>query len=258
MAGMSCIESYLEKEGKEGSDVKMIICDLASRGTQGKKHLLACAEKYGVEATVDMVESGEKLLFCPEAELAETDLICLAYHLPGQNGVETARELRRRGFIGDILFYSHDAAHVGDGYDVDALDYIVVDKNMKKNVERAFLKAVCHHNNRAEELMTFKHSNERRSVRIRDILYFEVQHRSVTVHYYQNEQVETFSFNSTLSNLESRLAGKGFLRNHKSYLAAEAYIGKQTFDQIEMVNGDILPVGRKYTKAVVQDLKSVV
>jgi DNA-binding LytR/AlgR family response regulator len=255
---VSCDEPHTENKGKEVSDVKILICDKENRAIEGKTYLLSCAKKYATDVTIEIVESGEQLLFSRKTEYADADLIYLAYDVPGQNGLKTAQELRRRGFTGDVAFYSYDASHVREVESVNAIGYILAGKGMRKSLEKTFLDAVSHYNARTNEVMMLKHGGEHRNIPIRDILYFEVQHRSVTAHYFQNERVETFSFNSTLSSVEDRLSGKGFLRNHRSYLVAEAYIDKHTFEQIEMTNGDVIPVGRKYTKAVVQDPERVI
>jgi DNA-binding LytR/AlgR family response regulator len=231
--------------------VKILICDAPNCVQEDKLQIIDCAKKYGINVTISIVESGEKLLFYQETEYADADLIILGYHLAGQNGYETAQEMRRRGFVGDIVFYSSDASHIGEGYSVDALAYVLKDRFAKENLEKALLKALRHTRLRAEELLTIKHGSERRNIPIRDILYFEVQHRSVTVHFLKDGRVDTFLFNSTLNEMEERLSNDGFLRTHRSYLVSEKHIIDRTFNKVTMVNGDIIPIGRTYSHTAV-------
>jgi DNA-binding LytR/AlgR family response regulator len=229
--------------------MKILICD-SDFGyvAECKSHLFVLAEKHKTDITVETVESGNSLLFFKDTKYSKIDLIYIAYSLSGLNGIETARELRRSGVTADIVFCTDDAAHAIDGYDVDALSYILKKNLTDKKFEDIFLKAMSRCKKRDKELMTFSHCNEHRVVRIDDILYFEVHNRTVTVNYLKDNETENFDFNSSLSKIEQQLEGKGFERNHGSFLVSTRYIHKATASQLEMINGDVLPIGKSHHK----------
>jgi DNA-binding LytR/AlgR family response regulator len=168
------------------------------------------------------------------------------YNMPGLNGVQTARLLREHGSVADIVFNTNDVAHAVDGYEVGALAYLIKGNMARARFEKVFLKAVQRLKHRKSEFITFTHRGERRNICIDDILYFEVQQQKVKVHYLKNGVTESFEFYSTLTQISDQLVGKGFYRSHRSYLVAEKHIYRKNSGQIEMVNGDIVPIGREY------------
>jgi DNA-binding LytR/AlgR family response regulator len=225
--------------------MKIVICDQdEEQSREGKALILECAERHGIEAKVDIARSGEQLLFFKDTKYADVDLIYMVYNLPKMNGMETAVELRRRGYIGDIVFYTDDPAHACEGYTVDALAYLIKGKESDETHEKVFCKAYRNFRKRQREIMTLSYHGEQIHILIEDIIYFEVLNHTVTVHYYKDGKAKTFECYSGLTKIENQLTGKGFLRVHKSYLVSEKHIYKKMPEQIEMSNGDIIPVGK--------------
>jgi DNA-binding LytR/AlgR family response regulator len=229
--------------------MKILICDGNSTFASAcQSDLRALAEKHGIKATVETVDSGEKLLFYWNIRYADVDLLYLAYGSGSHNGMETAQELRKRGVTADIIFYCSDADHAIEAYDVDALHYLVKDQMGGAKFEEIFLKAVRRYQRRWAEVISFAHGGERVMLPVRDILYFEVKNRTVTVHYLKDRRTERFTFNSSLREIIGKLGGKGFVQTHRAYLVAEQHIRKRSPKTVEMVNGDQLPIGKSYQK----------
>ena len=86
-------------------------------------------------------------------------------------------------------------------------------------------------------------AGEFRNIEIRKIRYFMVVKRIVTVFYGDDEE---FSFYTSIGKIETRLQDYGFIRLHRSYLVSMSHIRTISFKEVEMDNGDILPVGRSY------------
>jgi DNA-binding LytR/AlgR family response regulator len=66
------------------------------------------------------------------------------------------------------------------------------------------------------------------------------------VHYLRNDKTETFEFYSTLTQISNQLEERGFERSHRSYLVNLKHIYRKEANHIEMVNGDVIPIGREY------------
>jgi DNA-binding LytR/AlgR family response regulator len=196
-----------------------------------------------VEVTIDIVRSGEQLLFYQDTKYADMDLIYIAYHLPKMNGMETAAALRKNGYVGNIVFYTEDPAHAREGYTVDALAYLLKNKERRATHEHVFLKALREYEQQHAERIMLSYHGEQIHIRIADILYFEVLNHTVTVHYLRDGKVQTFECYAGLNKFEKQLEGKGFLRVHKSYLISEQHVYKRFPDHLEMENGDIIPIG---------------
>lgn len=208
------------------------------------------AEQNRIDVKIDLVESGENLLFFEESKFADVDLIYLDWHMPRRNGFEVAQKLRERGVFADIVFYTMDESHAIDGYDVDALHYIVKGKTPKEKFETIFLKAVKRVRRRHTEVLSVSCAGEHRNIPVQDISFFEVVKRIITVHYYDNNRIKTFEFYSSLSKIKEFLLGKDFVRIHSSYLVNTRHIRTRKAQQIEMKDGSILPIGRSFASNI--------
>jgi DNA-binding LytR/AlgR family response regulator len=226
--------------------MKVLICDDdQDYALKCKKRIKLLAKEQEIDVIVDIEENGRKLLDLYDSKYYEYDLIYLNYYMPGINGLDTAKELRRREYNGDIVLDSTDESNIIEGYDVDALYYIIKGKTSEEQFKHVFMKAINHFKKRENEIMTFFHKNNSREIPIDNILYFHVQDHIVTVHYL-NERIEEFKFYSTLSQIEQELSNNNFLRIHKSYLVSEKYISKKKSQVIELTNGDVIPIGRRF------------
>jgi DNA-binding LytR/AlgR family response regulator len=232
--------------------MRILICDNDNEyALKCKTWLMELAKKHDVEVKVDIVESWEKLLFDYSDKYTTMDLIYIEYSNGRLSGPEVAQKLRDYGFIADIVFNTNDESHIGDGYDVKALNYLIKGKTGRAKFEKVFLEAVQNAKERKTKILTFSCGNEEISIPIEHILYFEVKGHMITVNYYQRNKLEQFSFYSTLRELCEKLDDKEFIHSHKSFLISSRHIIKRTANQIEMVNGDIIPIGREYRKNVV-------
>jgi DNA-binding LytR/AlgR family response regulator len=227
--------------------VKILICDDDRLYAEKfKNKLINLSKKYDIDISVDISDSGNNLIFYKDTKYKDVDLIYMDYYMAGLNGRQTAIELRKSGFVGNIIFCSIDEKHALTGYDVGAIGYLVKNKFTDEEFEKVFFRSMRYYKKQVEETLTFTYSGEKRTIVIKDILYFEVRQQMVTVHYYVKSKVKTFEFYSTLSDVYDKVKDKGFVQNHKSYLVAKEYIRDMTYSELTMANGDILPIGRKY------------
>ncbi|MEA5004752.1 MAG: LytTR family DNA-binding domain-containing protein [Christensenella sp.] len=208
--------------------MQILICDDDTLYmAQCQSQLQKLAVKHKVETEVQLTGSGRQLLFLSDNKLAKLDLIYLDHHMPGMSGMETARELRERGIWADIVFYTIDESQVLNAFDVEALHFIVKNKTSDEKFEQIFLKAVERSRRRNIEVISLSCVGDHKNIPIRDIMYFEVMNRIVTVHFNEGNKRTLFEFYSPLSKIEEFLFGKGFLRIHNSYLVAEKYVNKK-------------------------------
>lgn len=81
------------------------------------------ARGRGVEARVDTFASADALLFSLDDGVP--DVALLDIEMPGASGMELARLLRERGERTQVVFVTGIIDHVFDGYDVDAVSYLL-------------------------------------------------------------------------------------------------------------------------------------
>ena len=218
--------------------MQILICDDDMNSAERcKERLVQISKKHNTDVDIEIVESGKNFLLFMDTKFAKVDLIYLDIHMPDLDGIKTAMQFRKNNIAADIVFYTVDDSHAIDGYDVDALHYIIKGKTNDAKFEEIFLKALQRSKRRNVEVISVSCAGEHKNIPIQEIFYFEVQNHIITVSYGQLPDIQQFEFYSTLSKLEEFLFGKGFIRIHKSYLVSEKH----------MVDGKIFTVGRAYT-----------
>lgn len=163
------------------------------------------------------------------------------------DGIRTARELRRRGDKGLIVYITGFIDYVQTGYEVKAFRYLLKSQ-IDRDLEQVLLD--IRKELEGEEFFSFRKNKEILRVRLQDILYLESDRRLVHIRCDQGEE----TFYGSLDDVEEELAAKGFLRCHKSYLVHMDRVKKLSGGQIVMEDGSIVTVSRSYGKAVKREL----
>ena len=221
----------------------IVICDdNAEQSSLCKRAILRLSRQHGVHAKIKTFPSGDAMLFEAEDTYATLDLVYLDIHMPGQNGMETAKRLREIGYLGDIVFFTVSPDFAIAGYDVSALHYMVKNKTTDEKFEEIFLRACERKARRESEVLVLTCAGESRCIPVEDIRYFEIQQRIVTVVYAK----ERFEFYSTMMRLEEQLFNRGFVRTHKSFLVNKRYIHSIDSARVLLDSGEELPVGKRY------------
>lgn len=184
--------------------------------------------------------SAEEFLF-HYAEEKDFHILVLDIEMEKMNGVELAKKLREDNQEMQILFVTGFPDYMAEGYEVDALHYL-----MKPIVQEKFFgvmeKAVTYIK-KAERLLFLQVNGEMIKLTTGSIVYVEVFSHSCILHTTQG----TIETKISISELESKL-GKDFIRVHRSYLVNLEQIKKIAKTEISMENGSVVPLSRrKYT-----------
>ena len=221
----------------------IFICDdNAEQSSLCKQAISRLAHRHNVHAKIKTFPSGDALLFEAEDVYATLDLVYLDIHMPGLNGMDTAKRLREIGYLGDIVFFTVSPDFAIAGYDVSALHYVVKDKTSDEKFEEIFVRACERKARRESEVLVLTCAGESRCIPVEDIRYFEIQQRIVTVVYAD----ERFEFYSTMMRLEEQLFNRGFVRTHKSFLVSKRFIRSIDSTRVQLDTGEELPVGKRY------------
>ena len=231
--------------------MNIFICDnCAEQAAICENKLMQLAQQHDIRLKTRVFPTGDALLFEAEPILGNIDLIYLDIQMPGSNGLQTASKLRKMDFQGDIVFYTFNADHAIDGYDVSALHYVIKDIISDKKFEEIFWRAFHRKQRREQEMLVLTCAGESRCIPLQDIIYFEVNQRIVTVHYTKG----SFEFYSTMMRMEEQLFGKGFVRSHKSFLVNMRWIRAVDSNKVTLDTEESLPVGKKYYSDNLRDL----
>ena len=195
-------------------------------------------------------KSGEELLL----ESKDIDILLLDIQMPGRNGIEIARELRKKNKKTILIFVTAMEDYVFEAFDVNAFNYIVKPFNDNRFMD-VLNKAINEYNSSGETEQETRYvmvSNKgmHTKVKLDEIIYAEVFNRKVVIHK-TDEEIEYYG---KMSELES-LAGESFFRSHRAYLINLKYVEKYDAMTIYMEKGKVLMAKKNYPEFVKKYMK---
>ena len=194
-----------------------------------------------VDYDIDTFSGGSSLY---EAFLKSPfDLVFLDIEMPGIDGITLAKRLRAISENVHIVFLTSHIEYALEGYEVNALRYLVKPVDMNKLGE--VLKYVQDKKNNSRQIM-IREDGEDIVIDISDIVYMESMDKNVRIVTSKREYVTRYN----ISDYEEELKNSGFLRIHRGYLISLSKVKKIVKNDVVM-DGDIsLPVSRSNIKAL--------
>lgn len=201
------------------------------------------SEESGIKMETIPFSSGQGIL---KDYSMSYDIIIFDIDMPGINGMDTARELRKIDQNVTIIFMTNIAQYAINGYEVDAVDYIIkpvsyYDFSMK------FHRTVAKAAQKKEHLLKIETGDGVRRIRMAAIIYVEVQSHYLYFHCIKN----TYKTRGNMQDAQRELSKYSFVQIHRSYMVNLRYVEKVKGNEIT-VKEKILPVGRAYKETVKQ------
>ena len=202
------------------------------------------------EAEIVFFQSGEELLLSDK----HVDILFLDIQMSGRDGMETARELRKKDKSVILIFVTAMEDYVFEAFDVNAFNYIVKPFNDNRFMD-VLNKAINEYNSSGETEQETNHvivSNRgmHTKVKLDEIIYAEVFNRKVVIHKI-DEEIEYYG---KMSELEA-LVGESFFRSHRAYLINFKYVEKYDAKTIYMEKGKVLMAKKNYPEFVKKYMK---
>ena len=204
------------------------------------------------DADIIFCQSGEELLLSDK----HIDILFLDIQMAGKNGMETARELRKRGNHVVLIFVTAVDEYVFQAFDVGAFHYIVKPIDDAKFAD-VLQKAVDEVNSRSikeqvpeERYLMINNSGVHTKVILDEIVYAEVFNRKIVIH----KMNETIEYYGKMSDLEE-LAGDNFFRPHRAYLINFKYVEKYDATTVYLEKGNALMAKQNYPEFVKKYMK---
>ena len=223
----------------EQSKISMLLCDDDPDFLNAMDEELArIFRKLNLSASVYLIHSPQDLTaeLLSRCDMAFFDI---DYDNDDQNGIDIARNLRQVNSHALLFFVTNYIDYAPAGYEVQAFRYILK-RDMRGVLERYLLQAL---DIVAEDRTVLRLRDKEITVDLPldEITYLEVLDHYVSIHTASGD----FTLNATLSGMECKLEGHGFLRIHKSFLVNMAHIRKFRSRECLLTDGTALAVSEK-------------
>lgn len=191
------------------------------------------ARKSGTE--IKTYPSAESFLFAYEEE-KDFDVLLLDIEMGKMSGVELAREIRSVNRSIQIIFVTGYMEYISEGYDVEALHYLlkpVTREKLWEVIDRAAERIQVQ-----ERALLLETSGETLRIPLYEIKWLEVQKNYVTIH-----GAEDYSIKRPLKEMIRELDER-FFQIHRSYIVNLACVKKITKNEVVLKSGMSLPLSR--------------
>ena len=175
------------------------------------------------------------------------DITILDILMPGENGIEIARNIRASGTDTEIIFLTSSPEYAVDSYEVKAQNYLL--KPVTEEKFFASIDSILAELDEKDTASFIIYTTEKQYSRIRvsSLVYGEVTHRTITLHLADQTMISAVM---TFTEFQDILkAYPDFIYPHRSYTVNMNYIQYVTKSDIILTDGQKIPLSRNnYTK----------
>lgn len=170
------------------------------------------------------------------AEEKDYDILLLDIEMGNMDGITMARRLRRENDTVQIVFITGYSDYIAEGYEVDALHYLM--KPTGRDKLFSVLDRAAEKLKKNEKVLTLETGGETIRIPVYQIRYADVQGNYVTIHASVDVTVKM-----TLRELASELDDR-FYRAGRSLIINLTRISRVTKTEIRLSDGTALPLPR--------------
>lgn len=211
------------------------------------RSLCGLLDRYAREHDVDLQVSWLRTAIDFVAGERTYDLVLLDIGLPGISGMEAARLLRERNGVTQIIFITSLAQYAAQGYEVDALGFIV--KPTTYAALSLYLgRSVDSWRRRAGRYATIPTGEGVRLVALHDIVFVEVRDHNLFWHLVGEEPIKV---RGSLREVEKTFEGAPVLRVSKSTLVNMDKVTSIHHGTLTVSTGDEIALSRAHRRQTI-------
>lgn len=205
-----------------------------------RQYILAWGELRGKTVHVRIYPYAESFLF--DLEDSGPDAVFADIQMPGMNGMEMIRRLREKDGGMPVVFTSGLTDYLREGYEVQALHYLV--KPISEEKVRECMDRISSRRD-TRELFTLRTPEGTARIDLHEVNYCEAEGHYVRFVMTDRSQVRGMK---SISELEKELPAGSFVRCHRCYLCNLENVKQIVEDSVFFDNGESAPVSRRVYK----------
>lgn len=204
------------------------------------------ARETGTEIRTTTFKNGLELI---DRNKIELDLIFLDIQMDMMNGLEAAKRIREKDGKVSIIFLTSLTKYALAGYEYRAWNYIIKPITYVR-LKNELDKWVRNYNRDDKMYLLVNNGEGQHRIDLNTLWYLETYNRNVKIH---TDKGELISYKK-MKELEAELADAHFLRCHSSYLVNPFFVKRAGKLELELVNGEKLPISQPKRKMVMEKL----
>lgn len=184
--------------------------------------------------------SAESLMFDIETNQKQFDIFILDIYLPGQNGVEAARQIRVANENTILIFLTGSEEFYREAFDLYAFHYLLKPVRLD-DLTRVLQKALSLIAVPEETLqITFRGQNT--TLRQADVMYISSSNHALCFHMKDGREHTSYG---RLDGLEIQLSSEMFVRCHKSFIINLLYVSRLVREGF-YIDDTLIPISRTH------------
>jgi DNA-binding LytR/AlgR family response regulator len=228
--------------------MKIAICDDTAKDRRNiNSHIKKYFKENSCLVELAVYNTGESFLKdWANGKSKDVKIAFLDIYMPGINGVELAKVIRKTNEDMVIVFTTNSVDHGLDGYSVKAFQYLIKPVAYPE-VEDVLNGCMARF---ADSLSYIEVISERLTFKIlhKDILFIEMFNHDCWFHTTDSK----IKSRLTLDEVQRQLDGSTFLKTHRSYIVNMRYIKSISKNDFVLTNGAMIPIRRNDKLAVKQ------
>lgn len=207
--------------------------------------IVAYVKNVNLKVEVEVFGSGKDLCAFLE-ESSSFDLIYLDIEMQQKDGIETGKWIREtlKEDMVQIVYMSAYSKYAMELFKIRPMDFMV--KPFTKNDVIENLEKAIRLSDKLGQLFTYKIGRDIKKIPIRDILYFKINNREISMVTDKGTEV----YYGSLEKIYERLKEYRFFYTHQSYLVSYSKIVDFTYSELVLTNGLVIPISQGKRKEV--------
>ena len=199
--------------------------------------------KHMEDYCVELYQNPRLLVSRMKNDMDKYDVLLLDICMDVQNGIETAKDIRKINKDLGIIFITSSPDYVYAGYDVEAIGYLLKPFDACK-LEKLLLK-IWDKNSRHKHLKIENRGNIH-NIAFEDILFLESNDKKIKVAT-SNKEITTYG---KLSDFHKKLPEDHFIFCHKSFIVNLRHVKNMSCNSFILASSRVIPISRsKYKNA---------